>query len=61
MSGNYREESTRKRGRSASKLLVRLFLLDPDKNVEKVTKHIGSPKAISELQQKRYGPASKGK
>ena len=61
MADNYRVETTRKRGRSPSKLVVKLFLLDPDKNVTKVTREIGSTKAISELQQKRYGPPSKGK
>jgi hypothetical protein len=61
MADNYRVETTRKRGRSPSKLVVRPFLLDPDENVKKTTKKIGSSKAISELQQKRYGPPSNGK
>jgi hypothetical protein len=52
------ETTTRKRGRS--KLLVRLFLLDPDKNVTKVTKEIGSKKGLSELEKKGCGPPSKG-
>ena len=62
MADNYREETTtRKRGRSPSKLSVKLFLLDPDKNVTKVTKEIGSEKGLNELKQKGYGPPSKGK
>ena len=62
MADNYREETTtRKRGRSASKLSVRLFLLDPDKNIEKVTKDIGSERGLNELKQKGYGPPPKGK
>ena len=62
MTDNYREKTaTRKRGRSASKLSVRLFLLDPDKDITKVTKEIGSEKGLNELKQKGYGPPSKGK
>ena len=52
------ETTTRKRGRS--KLIVRLFLLDPDKNVTKVTKEIGSKKGLSELEKKGCGPPFKG-
>ena len=62
MADNYREATTtRKRGRSVSKLCVKLFLLDPDKNITKVTKEIGSERGLSELKQKGYGPPSKGK
>ena len=62
MADNYREETTtRKRGRSPSKLSVKLFLLDPNKNITKVTKEIGSEKGLNELKQKGYGPPSKGK
>ena len=62
MADNYREETTtRKRGRAPSKLSVKLFLLDPDKNITKVTKEIGSEKGLNELRQKGYGPPSKGK
>ena len=62
MADNYREETTtRKRGRAPSKLSVKLFLLDPDKNITKVTKEIGSEKGLNELKQKGYGPPSKGK
>ena len=62
MADNYREEmTTRKRGRSPSKLSVKLFLLDPHKNITKVTKEIGSEKGLNELRQKGYGPPSKGK
>ena len=50
MADNYREATTtRKRGRSSSKLSVKLFLLDPDKNITKVTKEIGSERGLSEL------------
>ena len=60
MADNYREETaTRKRGRSASKLSVRLFLLDPNKDITKVTKEIGSEKGLNELRLKGYGPPSK--
>ena len=62
MADNYREETTkRKRGRSSSKLSVRLFLLDPDKNITKVTKETGSEKGINQLKQKGYGSPSKGR
>ena len=62
MADNYREETTtRKRGRAPSKLSVKLFLLDPDKNITKVTKEIGSEKGLNKLKQKGYGPPSKGK
>ncbi len=50
----------RKRGRQSSKLLVRLFLLDPRKNVTKATKEIGSKKAIDQLMQEGYGPPRAG-
>ena len=52
--------NTRKRGRQSSKLLVRLFLLDPQKNVTKATKEIGSKKAIDQLMQEGYGPPRAG-
>ena len=62
MADNYREETaTRKRGRAPSKLSVKLFLLDPDKNITKVTKEIGSERGLNELKQKGYGPPAKGK
>ena len=59
MANNYRETTKRKRG-SADKLVVRLFLLDPDGNVTKVTKQIGSKKGISDLIEKGCGPPFKG-
>ncbi len=52
--------NARKRGRQSSKLLVRLFLLDPQKNVTKATKEIGSKKAIDQLMQEGYGPPRAG-
>ncbi len=60
MANNDRETTKRKRGRSVDKLVVRLFLLDPDSNVTKVTKEIGSKKGISDLIQKGCGPPPKG-
>ena len=57
MADNYREETaTKKRGRSPTKLSVKLFLLDPEKDITKITKEIGSEKGVNELKQKGYGP-----
>jgi hypothetical protein len=52
--------NTRKRGRQTSKLSVRLFLLDPDKDITKATKEIGSKKAINLFKQKGCGPPPPG-
>ena len=60
MANNYREGTKRKRGRPANKLLVRLFLLDPDSSITKVTKEICSKKGISDLMEKGCGPPPKG-
>ena len=57
---NYREPSTRKRGRPANKLSVRLFLLDPDNVITKVTKDTCSRTGIEALMQRGYGPPPKG-
>ncbi|XP_028399719.1 putative GPI-anchored protein pfl2 [Dendronephthya gigantea] len=53
---NYREPNTKKRGRPANKLSVRLFLLDPDTVITKVTKDTCSKTAIEALMQRGYGP-----
>ncbi|XP_028399724.1 uncharacterized protein LOC114523090 isoform X2 [Dendronephthya gigantea] len=56
---NYREPNTKKRGRPASKLSVRLFLLDPDTVITKVTKDTCSKTGIEALMQRGYGPPPK--
>ncbi|XP_028399725.1 uncharacterized protein LOC114523091 [Dendronephthya gigantea] len=56
---NYREPNTKKRGRPASKLSVRLFLLDPDTVITKVTKDTCSKTGIEALMQRGYGPPAK--
>ena len=57
---NDREPNTKKRGRPANKLTVKLFLLDPDHETTKVTKEICSQKAIEQLMQNGYGPPRPG-
>ena len=57
---NDREPNTKKRGRPANKLTVKLFLLDPDHGTTKVTKEICSQKAIEQLMQNGYGPPRAG-
>ncbi|XP_028399720.1 uncharacterized protein LOC114523089 isoform X1 [Dendronephthya gigantea] len=56
---NYREPNTKKRGRPANKLSVRLFLLDPDTVITKVTKDTCSKTGIEALMQRGYGPPPK--
>ncbi|XP_028399727.1 uncharacterized protein LOC114523093 [Dendronephthya gigantea] len=56
---NYREPNTKKRGRPANKLSVRLFLLDPDTAITKVTKDTCSKTGIEALMQRGYGPPPK--
>ena len=48
--------STRKRGPQPSNLSVRLFLLDPENKITKVTKQTCSKESIQKLKQKGYGP-----
>ena len=57
---NFQLSSKRKRGPQVTKLSVRLFLLDPDKNVRKVTKETCSKEQIKELMQNGYGPPQPG-
>ncbi len=52
--------NARRRRRQSIMLTVRLFLLDPVKNVTKATKEIGSKKAIDQLKQDGYGPPRAG-
>ena len=47
---------TRKRGPQPSNLSVRLFLLDPENKITKVTKQTCSKESIQKLKQKGYGP-----
>ncbi|CAB4009578.1 Hypothetical predicted protein [Paramuricea clavata] len=56
MASNYRELSPKKRGRPVNKLSVKLFLLDPDNEITKVTKETCSREAINQLMQKGCGP-----
>ena len=60
MANNEREPNTQKRGRPANKLSVKLFLLDPDHVVTKVTKETCSKSAIETLMQNGYGPPQPG-
>ena len=60
MANNEREPNTKKRGRPANKLTVKLFLLDPNHETTKVTKEICSQKAIEQLMQNGYGPPRPG-
>ena len=57
---NFRLSSTRKRGPQPSNLTVRLFLLDPDKKITKVTKQTCSKESIQQLMEKGYGPPQPG-
>jgi hypothetical protein len=50
----------RKSGQQSSKLSVRLFLLDPEKEIIKVTKKICSKEAKEQLKQKGWGPPAAG-
>ena len=61
MANNDREPSTKKRGWPANKLTVKLFLLDPDHVVTKVTNEICSKSAIEILMQNGYGPPQPGR
>ena len=61
MANNDREPNTKKRGRPSNKLAVRLFLLDPDHLITKVTKETCSKKAIEQLMRNGYGPPRPGK
>jgi hypothetical protein len=58
---NFRLASTRKRGPQPSNLSVRLFLLDPENRIAKVTKQTCSKDSIPQLMQKGYGPPQPGK
>ena len=58
---NDRVPSTGKQGSPAKKLSVRLFLLDPDKKITKVTKGTCSKEAKKQLMQNGYGPPRPGK
>ena len=60
MACNDREPSTSKLGSPVKKLSVRLFLLDPDDPITKVTKGTCSKKAIQNLMQNGYGPPRPG-
>ena len=56
------ELNTKKRGRGrpANKLTVRLFLLDPDDPITKVTNKTCSKNAVEKLMQHGYGPPRPG-
>ena len=60
MANNDREPKARKRGRPVKKFSVKLFLLDPDNEITKVTKEICSKEAINQLMQKGCGPPQPG-
>ena len=60
MTNNYREPNTKKRGRTPNKLTAKLFLLDPDHVITKVTKETCSQEAIEQLMQNGYGPPRPG-
>lgn len=57
---NYLSPNTKKRVRTNTKLSVRLFLLDPEKEITKATKEIGSKKGLDQLTQKGCGPPRPG-
>jgi hypothetical protein len=60
MANNDREPKARKRGRPVNKFSVKLFLLDPDNEITKVTKEICSKEAINQLMQNGCGPPQPG-
>ena len=60
MANNDSVPSIRKRGRPANKLSVRLFLLDPDNRITKVTKETCSKNGINALKGKGCGPPKQG-
>ena len=60
MASNDREPNTKKQGSPAKKLSVRLFLLDPDHGITKITKGTCSRQAIQQLMQNGYGPPQPG-
>ena len=57
---NFQLSSRRKRGPQPSSLSVRLFLLDPDKKITKVTRETCSKGGIEQLMQKGCGPPQPG-
>ena len=58
---NYETLNRKKRGRQPTKLSVKLFLLDPEKETTKVTKETCSKEMIIKLMQEGYGPPRPGK
>ena len=60
MASNDCEPNTKKQGSPAKKLSVRLFLLDPDHEITKITKGTCSKQAIQQLMQNGYGPPQPG-
>jgi hypothetical protein len=60
MANSYHELSPKKRGRPVNKLSVKLFLLDPDNEITKVTKETCSREAINQLMLKGCGPPQPG-
>ena len=60
MANNERKPNTKKRGRHANKLIVEIFLLDPNCQITKLTKETCSPKAVRQLMQNGYGPPRPG-
>ena len=57
---NNNDPQRRKRGRPTDKLCVRLFLLDSDSRVTKVTKETCSKKGLNQLKEKGCGPPKRG-
>ena len=60
MASNDCEPSKGKLGSAVKKLSVRLFLLDPDDPIKKVTKGTCSKEAVEKLMQNGYGPPRPG-